>query len=172
MTEIGVRALSPDDDRSAFASGDEDLDRFFRKYAGQNQFKHQLGVTYVATDGATICGFVTVSAGSIEIESVPKKLRKRLPKYPLPILRVARLATAQEFQGKGIGGLLLRCALQLACGMADEVGCVGVTVDAEAGAVSFCARYGFEPFDVLEGGSNARPMPQPMFLPLGSIPAG
>ena len=28
--------------------GDEDLDRFFRKYAGQNQFRLHVGTTYVA----------------------------------------------------------------------------------------------------------------------------
>ena len=170
MSEIHVRALVPEDDRSAFASGDEDLDRFFRKYAGQNQFKHQLGVTYVATDDETLFGFVTVSASSIEIEDLPKKIQKKLPRYPLPVLRVARLATSLEVQGRGIGALLLRCALELARGMSVEVGCVGVVVDAKEQAVSFYERYGFERFAIRQGGSNARPMPQPMFLPLGSIP--
>ena len=159
MTEIIVRALHPEDDRSGFSSGDEDLDRFFRKYAGQNQFKHHLGVTYVATAGEVICGFVTVSAGSIEIED-------------LPVLRLARLATAPAVRGIGVGKLLLRFALQLACDMSDELGCVGVVVDAKEDAVSFYERYGFESFPALEGESNARPAPQPMFLPLGSIPRG
>jgi hypothetical protein len=36
---IEIRPLRPDDDRQAFSSGDADLDRFFRKYAGQNQFR-------------------------------------------------------------------------------------------------------------------------------------
>lgn len=170
MTEISVRVLTPENDRGDFTSGDEDLDRFFRKYAGQNQFKHQIGVTYIATDGTVICGFVTVSASSIEIENLPKKLGKRLPRYPLPVLRIARLATAYGLQGRGIGGELLRHALQRACDMSDEVGCVGVVVDAKEGAVPFYERYGFESFPVLEGGSNIRPMPHPMFLPLGSIP--
>lgn len=172
MTEIIVRALHPEDDRSGFSSGDEDLDRFFRKYAGQNQFKHHLGVTYVATAGDVICGFVTVSAGSIEIKDLPKKVRRALPGYPLPVLRLARLATAPEVRGIGVGQLLLRFGLQLACDMSDELGCVGVVVDAKEDAVSFYERYGFESFPALEGGSNARPAPQPMFLPLGSIPRG
>jgi len=162
--------LARDDDRSTFSSGDDDLDRFFRKYAGQDQFKLQLGVTYVATDDERIHGFVTVSASSIEIEDLPKQRQRRLPRYPLPVLRVARLAAAREAQGRGIGGLLLRYALTLAVNMSEEVGCIGVIVDAKEAAVSFYARYGFEPFSVREGGSNARPMPQPMFLPLGSIP--
>lgn len=167
-----VRTLTPDDDRSAFDSGDEDLDRFFRKYAGQNQFRHHLGVTYVATAAEALCGFVTVSASSLEIEDLPKRTRRSLPRYPLPVLRVARLAVDRRHQGRGVGRLLLRSALQLARGMASDVGCVGVVVDAKPQAVSFYERFGFEPFEVIEGGSNARPMPRPLFLPLGSIPAG
>ncbi len=38
-----VRALREQDHRTAFTSGDADLDRFFLKYAGQNQFRHHIG---------------------------------------------------------------------------------------------------------------------------------
>ena len=170
MTGIGVRILTPEDDRTSFVSGDEDLDRFFRKFAGQSQFTHHLGATYIATDGEAICGFVTASASSIEVADLPRRISRRLPRYPLPVLRIARLATSGELRGRGIGGLLVKCALELACGMSEEVGCIGVVVDAKEQASAFYERYGFEAIDVLEGGSNARPMPRPMFLPIGSIP--
>ena len=170
MTEIRVRALGNQDDRSGFSCGDEELDRFFHQFAGQNQFRHHIGVTYVATDGTSILGFVTVSASSIEIEKLPAKTVKKLPAYPLPILRIARLASATSARGQGIGALLLKSAFQLAWSMAQNYGCVGVVVDAKEGAVAFYEHYGFEIFEVLEGGSRARPMPKPMFLPLGSIP--
>ena len=39
------------DDRTRFRSGDADLDRFFQAYAGQNQFRHHIGTTYVAVEG-------------------------------------------------------------------------------------------------------------------------
>jgi len=55
---IAVRKLRPEDDRAGFRSGDVDLDRFFHKYAGQNQFRHHIGTTYVAIDGGRILGFV------------------------------------------------------------------------------------------------------------------
>ena len=47
--EIRIRRLEPRDDRSEFHSGNIDLDRFFQRYAGQNQFRHHIGTTYVAT---------------------------------------------------------------------------------------------------------------------------
>jgi len=169
---IEIRLLRPEDDRRGFESGNLDLDRFFRLYAGQNQFRHHLGATYVAyDDGEQICGFATVAAGHIEIEDLPKAKRKKLPRYPLPILRLARLAVDRPAQGRGLGRILLRAVLQLAHDMAGSVGCVGVVVDAKPEAVTFYERYGFARFEVIQGQLESRPEPLPMFLPLGSIPA-
>ena len=50
--------------------------------------------------------------------------------------------------------------------MADEYGCAGVVVDAKGGAVGFYAKYGFEPFEMSEGHSEARPRPTAMWLPI------
>lgn len=82
--EIHVRRLEPRDDRSGFHSGNIDLDRFFQRYAGQNQFRHHIGTTYLAVRGEQITGFVTVSSGEMTTEALSKGLRKRLPSYPLP----------------------------------------------------------------------------------------
>lgn len=45
---VEVRRLEPHDDRTRFRSGNVELDRFFLRYAGQNQFRHHIGTTYVA----------------------------------------------------------------------------------------------------------------------------
>src|SRR5581483_919025 len=136
-----IRPLRPSDDRSAFDSGDEALDRFFRKYAGQNQFRHYVGVTYVAVDEGKVLGFATVAPGHIEVEDFPAAVRKKLPRYPLPILRLARLAVDRSAQSLGLGKQLLRFAFQLAKAMADEFGCAGVVVDAKPDAVAFYEKY-------------------------------
>jgi len=167
-----IRPLRPEDDRTAFSSGDADLDRFFKKYAGQNQFRLHVGTTYVAVEGTDVLGFVTLAATSITVEGLPARQRQRLPAYPLPALRVARLAVAQSAQGQGIGSRLLRAAFRVAHTMADRVGCVGVVADAKPTAVSFYKQYGFEPLEVIRGQLGDRPAPLPMFLPLGSIPKG
>jgi hypothetical protein len=85
-----IRPLRETDDRAAFRSGDADLDRFFSKYAGQNQFRHHIGSTYVAMDGERIVGYATVAAGQVEGDVVTAALRRKLPRYPLPVLRLAR----------------------------------------------------------------------------------
>jgi GNAT superfamily N-acetyltransferase len=167
-----IRALAPTDDRSAFRSGDVELDRFFTKYAGQNQFKHHIGTSYVALDDAgRIIGYATVAAAAIEFEALPVATRKKLPAYPLPILRLARLAVARDVQGQGIGAALLKYTLGLALQMASSYGCLGVVVDAYPTAVAFYAQYGFIALEVLEGESAARPQPTAMFLPLHDVTA-
>ena len=166
-----IRRLEPSDDRRRFASGNPDLDRFFQRFAGQNQFRHHLGVTYIAVAEDRILGFVTVAPSEIEIDALTEERRRQLPRYPLPVLRVARLAVAEHAQGCGIGKALLRFALDLARRTAEEVGCIGVVVDAKPDAQAFYRHYGFEPFGVLEGALLDRPEPTPMFLPVSAIPA-
>src|SRR6185503_13149347 len=166
-----IRALSESDDRSAFQSGDPDLDRFFRSFAGQNQFKHHVGVSYVAVEARKILGYCTVAPGQVEIDGLPVSVRKRMPRYPLPVLRLARLAVDQEARGQGLGRELLRFVLTLALRMAHDFGCVGVVVDAKPAAVDFCAKYGFVRVEALEGMSEARPAPVVMFLSTRALAA-
>ena len=165
---VEIRLLERTDDRQAFRSGDEPLDLYFHKYAGQNQFRHHIGVSYVAVEGRRILGFVTVSPASLDAGDLPSG--RKTPPYPVPILRVARLAVDESARGLGLGKALLRFAIELAKRMADEVGCVGLLVDARKGAEEFYRRFGFVPLEVIEGASFQRPEPVPMFLSLGSVP--
>jgi len=169
--EIRIRRLESSDDRSGFRSGNIDLDRFFQRYAGQNQFRHHIGTTYVAIQAGGITGFVTVSSSEMMAEELPKLLRGRLPAYPLPILRIARLAVDERFQGYGIGRLLLRAMLKLALEMRDRVGCTGVVVDAKPGVVDFYSGLGFKVIDLARGALGDRPEPIAMFLPIRQIAA-
>ncbi len=164
-----IRALRPSDNRSVFQSGDEALDRFFHRYAGQNQFRHYLGVTYVAVEGDRILGFATVAARHVDIEDLPERTRKKLPHYPVPALGLARLAVDKSGRSAGIGGQLLGYVLELAWKMASEVGCTGVVVDAKPGAIDFYAKYGFKPIEPIEGASDVRPQPTPMWLGMNAI---
>jgi GNAT superfamily N-acetyltransferase len=166
-----VRRLEPTNDRSAFHSGNADLDRFFLRYAGQNQFRHHIGTTYVAIDRVgSIAGFATVSASEIVPEARQAAKQKRLPKYPVPVLRLARLAVDERSKGRGVGSLLLRSVLVLAQRMAEDVGCVGMLVDAKPDAVSFYEKLGFVRLGAVAGELGDRPPTVVMFLELGQVP--
>lgn len=166
---ITIRRLEAQDERAHFSSGDIELDRFFRSFAGQNQFRHYIGTTYIAEGAGQIAGYVTVSSGEITAETLSSAVRKRLPDYPLPILRIARLAVDQAFQGRGIGKLLLKSMLGLALQQRDRSGCVGIVVDAKPQAIAFYAQLGFASLETISGELGTRPEPQPMFLPIQLI---
>ena len=76
--EVRVWRLELREERTEFRSENIDLDRFFQRYAGQNQFRHHIGTTYFAVQGDRVAGLVTVSSG----EMVAEKLAKNLF-YPL-----------------------------------------------------------------------------------------
>ncbi len=166
---LEVRRLRQEDDRSGFRSGNIELDRFFQRFAGQNQFRHHIGTTYVAVDGGAILGFATVAPSEIATADLPPSRRKRLPQYPLPVLRLARLATDDRARGRGVGSALLRAVFALAHQLAADYGCIGVVVDAKADAVGFYERLGFLPLDVQGGQLGERPEPLAMFVELGAI---
>jgi GNAT superfamily N-acetyltransferase len=166
---IEIRPLAREDDRSEFSCGQSDLDRFFEHYAGQNQFKLHVAVTYVAVLASRIVGFATVAASSLERASVPSaRMRKRLPAYPLPVLRLARLGVDTRAQGLGIGKALLRHVLGLAVEQRDRIGCVGLVTDAKPEAVGFYQELGFVPVaGVREGLLHGEPLP--MFLAIETV---
>lgn len=171
MGEVQIRLLRRDDDRSTFSCGEPALDRYLQHYAGQNQFKLHLAVTWIAVRGPDLLGFATVASGSIERHAVPDaRLRRRLPDYPLPVVRLARLGVDRRAQGLGLGQALVRHVLRLALLQRDQVGCVGVLTDAKPGAVIFYERLGFTPLSgvregQLHGGST------PLFLGITTIAA-
>ncbi len=103
-----------------FPVATQSRDRFFDKFAGQNQFHLHIGTTYVAVHESEILGFVTLSATSITIGHLPKSARKRLPRHPLTALRLARLAVARKSQEQGIGKQLLRATFRIAHEMAHR----------------------------------------------------
>jgi GNAT superfamily N-acetyltransferase len=166
---VEIRPLRRDDGRSDFSCGQPDLDRFFEHYAGQNQFKLHLAVTYVAVLDVRIAGFATVAGSSLERASVPSaRQRRRFPAYPLPVLRLARLGVDTRAQGLGIGRALVRHVLELAVEQRDSLGCVGVVTDAKAEAVRFYQSLGFVPLQGVRQGRLSGE-PSPMFLGIETI---
>ena len=169
--EVLIRPLQKSDNRKGFSCGQPELDYFFHRYAGQNQFRHHIGVTYIAIaeDEEAILGYATVATGSIETDDIPEA--SKLPiNYPLPILRLGRLAVSMTAQGQGIGRQLLLYVLELALEQKGLVGCVGVFVDAKQDAIPFYEKYGFQIVDeIVEGEMKGFPVITPMYLSIKSI---
>lgn len=138
-----IELLNKRHGRDGFDCGEPALNDFLRRQAGQQQ-RRGFGKTYVALDedGATVFGFVTLSAGQIATGQLPAHLK--LPRYPAPMLRIGRLAVDRRRQGQGIGRDLLAFALNLALEFSARVGLYAVVVDAKhERARVFYERLGF-----------------------------
>ncbi|MBN6741280.1 GNAT family N-acetyltransferase [Acidithiobacillus sp. MC6.1] len=138
-----ITLLGQQSGRAHFDCGNHALNDFLQRHAGQQQ-RRGLGKTYVAQrdDLPDILGFVTVSVGQVATEALPSP--PRLPQYPVPILRIGRLAVDRRYQGHGIGQNLLAFALHLAVEFSERVGLYAVVVDAKHdSAARFYQRLGF-----------------------------
>ena len=162
--EIKIRILKQEDDRSLFSCGEIALDYYFQRYAGQNQFKHYIGTTYVATDDTIVFGFASVSAGTLLKRSLTPSEAKEYPNYPLPIMRVTRIAVDKKHQNQGIGKYLMKTMFHLSLEQKEKFGCVGIVVDAKSDAVQFYKKLGFVELEVEQGDLNVHPPQTAMFI--------
>ncbi len=134
--------------RSAFNCGDEALNDFLRRHARQT---HDQGgaKTFVAVrndDEKIVLGFYSLSPASIEFSKAPEVIKRGLARHDVPVFRLARLAVDQTMQGKGLGGRLLLCAGRRCLLASQEVGGVGLLIDAKNdGVAEWYASYGALP---------------------------
>jgi GNAT superfamily N-acetyltransferase len=120
-------------DRAAFDCGDDDLNIYLKRYARQN---HESGGAkcFVAVPRDTptrILGFYTLSPASIEFSRAPSIVTRGLGRYDVPVYRLGRLAVGLDTQGRGLGGALLRQALERCLAVAQQAGGVALLIDAK-----------------------------------------
>ena len=68
---VSIRALREEDDTSSFDSGNDHLDRFFRRHAAKNQFFEYIGTTYVAIEAKEILGYAGASSSRRQSRASP-----------------------------------------------------------------------------------------------------
>ena len=126
-----------------FSCGNKDLDNFLKKFALRND-QNGYGKTFILEDKNEIIGFFTLCSSSIRFEELPLKQSVSLPKYPVPCIRIARLAVNKIYQGKGYGRELLKQAFLRILSASSTIGIRLIVVDAKETSASFYEKYGFE----------------------------
>jgi GNAT superfamily N-acetyltransferase len=127
-----------------FDCGKDALNRFLTRFAFQNQ-QANASQTYVARNGDEIAGFYTLVVGQVEYADAPDRLTKGLARYPVPIMLLARLAVARNWQGKRLGSGLLKDAMARTLQAADIAGIRAFAVHAKDDE----ARAFYERFDMI-----------------------
>lgn len=162
-----ITPITVDDAKAGFSSGERALDDYFARHAVGNDAQG-IGRAYVlrrsASDDSqlpTVLGFYTLSMASVTSSEVGSVLQRRLPRYPLPVALIGRLAVDTRAQRRGFGQLLLVDALRRVVQVASQLGCIGVIVDAKnASAQAFYEQHDFVTLPVSTG------WPQRLFLPI------
>ena len=164
MAEWTIEPLDRSHERGEFSCGSASLDDFLHTLVSQYE-KRRLGRTFVAVKPGEkrVLGYHTLAAGAVALEDFPPKAAKKLPKHPVPVILIARLAVDQSMLGKGLGGALLHDALQRCLDLSQQLGVHAVKVDAiDEAAKAFYIKYGFLP--LLD-------RPLHLYLPISTIAA-
>ncbi len=135
-------------DRLAFTSGVAELDEYLHRFAIQ-QSKKGIAVVRVLIDTdmpEIILGYYSLSAAQIDAVQMDERTQKKLPRYPVPCFRLGRLAAHSAHRNRGLGRLLIGCAVERCLEAKKHVAAYALVVDAKgADAKSFYEHYGFTP---------------------------
>lgn len=159
MTRFYSEALGKHD-RTAFASGNDKIDTYFRNVVSQD-VKRNYARCYVLVEreSGRLAGFYSLSATNIQLTEIPADLARKLPRYPtVPAVLIGWLGRDTGFRGQEIGAMLLRDAVVRV--EASQIGAYALCADAiDEPAAAFYRRFLFTPFE-------SRPMS--LFLPLAT----
>ena len=159
MTRFYSEALAKHD-RTAFASGNDRIDAYFRTVVSQD-VKRNYAHCYVLVEKETkrLAGFYSLSATDIPLKDMPPDLARKLPRYPtIPAALIGWLGRDIGFRGQEVGAMLLRDAIVRVS--ASHIGVYALCADAiDEAAAAFYRRYLFTPFES---------RPRSLFLPLAT----
>jgi len=160
-----IRPLDASINVASFQCGREHLDDYIRRYASQD-VRRNVARVFVAipeNNPQQLAGFFTLSAGSVSCSSLPASLARKLPRYPVPVALIGRLAVRTNFQGKGLGSILLADACRKISQASAVLAVAGIIVDAKDDkAISFYEHFGFIP---LLGQTDRMMLPASAFQP-------
>ncbi|MBJ7348429.1 MAG: GNAT family N-acetyltransferase [Thermoleophilaceae bacterium] len=133
-------------DVADFDSGEQSLDNWLTQRAKKSQLG-DTARTFVCfpPDASRVVGFVSLASGSVRRELAPGALSRNAPD-PIPVAILARLAVDRQYQGNGLGSLLMAHALERVVAASEHVAFKAVVVNPiSASAAAFYESRGFRP---------------------------
>lgn len=161
--ELIIAPLGKQHDRKTFDCGENSLNQYLHRYASQD-IRRRVNRVFIASPPDApqqVIGYYSLSAGSLDATALPEAFRRRLPKYPVPVVLLGRLAVAESRQGMGLGSILLADALQRIAQAIQVMAVYAVVVDAlNDQAAEFYRQFGF---------ISLPSQPLKLFLPMESV---
>ena len=129
----------------SFDCGHEDLNRYLRRFALNNQAAGS-AQTYVTIADNRVVGYYSLAVGAVAHAEAPPRVVKGLARHPVPVMLLARLAVDHTVKGQGLGAALLYDALARTLQAADIAGIRAILVHAKNDeARRFYQHFDFDP---------------------------
>ncbi|GAB5415302.1 MAG: GNAT family N-acetyltransferase [Congregibacter sp.] len=134
-------------DVKAFDCGKPDMNAYLARFAAKNM-RLKLSMTWVlpAEDRVeekkkTIAAYYTLASSTVTREEVP--INDQPPRYPVPVILLARLAVDKRFQGARLGEKTLVSALRRSVAITESgLPAIGIILDVlDSDALGFYHRY-------------------------------
>lgn len=145
MSDYRSEHLAADHNLETFDCGTAELNDWLRR-AARHAEAANTGRTFVwvASGSRGVVGYFTLAAHLIRRAEVPKRIGHGSPEA-IPAILLARLALDRSLHGQGLGGQLLRDALERAVEASGRAAGRLIVVDAiDDAAVGFYRRFGFQ----------------------------
>lgn len=139
--------LGPDHVLEGFDCGRPPLNTWLTKHARAAAAAGSAR-TYVTTDSRQdrVVGYHALTAAGVERELAGARIVRGMPRYPIPVVLLARLAVDSSVAGRGLGAWLLRDAMARTLVASETIGVRALLVHAsDDNARAFYVRHGLEP---------------------------
>lgn len=111
-----------------FDCGEERMNRWLIESALEADRKNTAR-TFVLSENKRVIGFYSLTAGSVTASSLPSEIGS-MPRHPIPVFLLARLAVDLSVQGAGYGRALVRDAVIRSLAANREIAGVCLMVEA------------------------------------------
>lgn len=152
-------------DRTGFSCGVPALDAYLQQQAGQHH-RDGIATTHILSDDGAptrVLGYCSLAASQLRLDDLQPADSRRLPAFPVPAVRIGRLAVARDAHGNGYGRLLLGHAMNCSLALRETLGVRLLVVDAKDDrAAAFYRSFGFRP---------TAEAARTLYLPLGRVEA-
>lgn len=124
--------LTAEDDVTSFDCGQVDLNDWLRRHALNSQ-RAGMSTVFVTSraDLSTVIGYYALASGGVESALAPSRITHGVPRHPVPVILLTRLAVDTSMQGRKVGRGLLIDALRRVDAAADEIGVRAVLIHAK-----------------------------------------
>jgi len=151
--------LTADRELAGFDCGQPALNDWLKQRALKNESRFSR--TYVVCEGKRVVGYFCISAGAVERQAAPGKVRRNAPDS-VPVSVIGRLAVSKSHAGRGLGADLLADALRRIALASQSIGIGAVLVQAKDEAAK---RFYLRCAEFLEYPADSRTL----FLPIETV---